>query len=299
MDLGRQRPSVKEVREIDLVDYLSRIGYEPEKISGVDYWYLSPLRIENTASFKVNRKLNRWYDHGIGKGGNLIDFGILYYGCSVADLLDRVASNFSFHKPSNRLPSQLSIEPKLTIIGNYPVSSISLLRYLEQRAIPAALADQFCRELRYDVNGKKCYGIGFKNDSGGYEIRNPYFKASSSPKDITTFSNGTNEVAVFEGFIDFLSFLVIYKMRGDYDTDFTVLNSISFFERARPFMEVHSTIKLFFDRDTAGKNVSRYALLLSEKYRDESSLYADYKDLNDWLIKTSSHINNKHLGKSP
>jgi len=31
------------------------------------YWYLSPLREEKEASFKVNRKKNVWYDHGIGK----------------------------------------------------------------------------------------------------------------------------------------------------------------------------------------------------------------------------------------
>jgi DNA primase len=83
----QQTISIREVKEIDMVDYLSRLGYEPIKIRNVDYWYLSPLRDEKTASFKVNRRLNKWYDHGLGKGGNIIDFAILYQDCTVGEYL--------------------------------------------------------------------------------------------------------------------------------------------------------------------------------------------------------------------
>src|SRR5690606_16241833 len=85
-----QRLSIGEVKEIDMVSYLARLGYEPAKIRNVDYWYLSPLRDEKTPSFKINRKLNRWYDHGIGKGGNLIDFAILYSDCTVGEFLQKI-----------------------------------------------------------------------------------------------------------------------------------------------------------------------------------------------------------------
>lgn len=79
--------SCKDARQLDLVDYLASIGHHPQKIRNQDYWYLSPLRQERTPSFKVSRRLNMWYDHGIGKGGNLIDFGLLYFNCPVSDLL--------------------------------------------------------------------------------------------------------------------------------------------------------------------------------------------------------------------
>src|SRR3954463_16486244 len=82
--------SISEARQMDIVEYLEKLGYQPEKIRNNDYWYLSPLRNEKTASFKVNRKLNAWYDHGIGKGGNIIDFGILYHRCTVSELLQRL-----------------------------------------------------------------------------------------------------------------------------------------------------------------------------------------------------------------
>ena len=49
-------------------------------------------------------------------------------------------------------------------------------------------------------------------------------------------------------------------------------------------MEEHKDIRLYLDRDSTGQNYSRYALSLSNKYKDESHLYKLYKDLNDWLV---------------
>jgi hypothetical protein len=156
------------------------------------------------------------------------------------------------------------------------------------------MAEQFCREVRYELNDKIYYGIGFKNDFGGYEIRNPYFKASSSRKDITTISNAAKEASVFEGFIDFLSFMAIHQKQPKADTDFLILNSVSFFEKARPFMEQHEAVRLYLERDSTGQNYSQYALSLSKKYRDESNLYKNYKDLNEWLMKSGDNPK-KHL----
>jgi DNA primase len=99
MEFRKQGLSLSAVKEMDMVVYLSRLGYEPLKIRNDDFWYLSPLREEKTPSFKINRRLNRWYDHGLGKGGNLIDFGIEYHHCSVGKLLDKLNGNFSLQKP--------------------------------------------------------------------------------------------------------------------------------------------------------------------------------------------------------
>jgi hypothetical protein len=63
-----------------------------------------------------------------------------------------------------------------------------------------------------------------------------------------------------------------------------VLNSVSFFETARPFMEKYTAIRLYLDRDATGQNCSSYALSLSSKYKDESSLYQNHKDFNNWVI---------------
>ena len=92
-----------QVRAIDLVDYLADAGHQPTKIRNHDYWYVSPLRAEKTASFKVNRKLNRWYDHGIGKGGNVVDFAILYHNCTIAELLEGLQQKFLLKRPITKL----------------------------------------------------------------------------------------------------------------------------------------------------------------------------------------------------
>jgi DNA primase len=287
MNFREQRLSIDEARQTDMVNYLSKLGYEPAKIRGVDYWYLSPLREERTPSFKINRKLNRWYDHGLGKGGNIIDFAILYNNCTVGEFLHQLGGNLSFQKPlikHSHEPGKCDVESKIKILQEKTVSSFSLLRYLNQRRLPIELVERYCREVKYELNGKEYFGIGFKNNSGGYEIRNPYFKASSSPKDITTFNKGAKDATVFEGFTDFLSFMAIQKNQPQIRSDFVILNSVSLFEKARPFMEEHECIRLFLDRDTTGQNYSRYASSLSNKYIDESCLYKRHKDLNDWLV---------------
>ena len=284
MDFRKQRLTISEAKAIDMVDYLSGLGYQPAKIRNADYWYSSPLRNEKVPSFKINRKLNCWYDHGLGRGGSIIDFGIEFYGCSVGEFLQKLNGDFSFHQPFFQQSERPEKERKITILQTFKLTSVPLLRYLEQRRIPVEIARQFCRQVSYKLYDKTYYGIGFKNDSGGYEIRIPYFKASSSPKDITTIRNKAAEAVVFEGFTDFLSFKAIYKNQPVDKSDFVILNSLSFFEKARPFMEQHRGIRLYLDRDEAGQKYTRNALSLSDKYKDDSCLYQRHKDLNDWIV---------------
>jgi hypothetical protein len=285
MNFSNNSFSIEQAKAIDLVNYLKSLGFEPEKIRHNDYWYLSPFRDEKEASFKINRRLNRWYDHGLGKGGNLIDFGIVFYKCSIPELLRNLSGNLSLQQPIlSSLEISLEQEPKIKIIEVTRLTSYPLLRYLEQRTIPIPIAQQFCKEVHYILNDNSYYGIGFKNDLGGYEIRNPYFKTTASPKGITTFENGSHEVVIFEGFFDYLSFKAMTKNLPENSQDFVILNSVSFFERARPFMENHESIRLYFDRDETGQSYTKRALSLSTKYKDESTLYRNYKDLNDWSV---------------
>ena len=185
----QQRLSFGEVKEMDMVDYLFRLGFEPAKIRSVDYWYFSHLRNEKTPSFKINRKLNRWYDHGLGKGGNLIDFAILFNDCTVGEFLKKVNNESTIFRTVPNSFIECKREPKISILTEESIHSFALLRYLKERRIPLDIANRFCKEVRYGLNQKEYYGIGFKNDGGGYEIRNPYFKTSSSPKGITTLQN--------------------------------------------------------------------------------------------------------------
>jgi hypothetical protein len=289
-----------EAKEIDLVDYLFSLGYTPTKIRSGDYWYLSPLREEKQASFKVNRKLNTWYDFGIGKGGNLIDFGTSYHHCGIAELLDVLsgkhlcchhqekmepASNFLERSDGGNDVSSPA-EKKISIIAVKNITSNALCRYLRDRRIPLAIADHYCKEVSYKINNKSYYAIGFENNSGGYELRNEYFKGSNSPKDVRLIENNSAEVvAVFEGFFSFLSYVSIGKNEQYPPINFLILNSLSLFERSRPLLEKHKSIHLYLDRDKAGREQTRKALTLSNRYKDRSIMYKNYKDMNDWLTR--------------
>ncbi|HET7896859.1 MAG TPA: DNA primase, partial [Flavisolibacter sp.] len=196
------------MKELDLVVYLESLGYAPQKIRNNDYWYLSPLRPENEPSFKVNRRLNAWYDHSLGKGGNLVDFGLLYHGCSVRELLQKMQPFFSLHPPkSSPLLTENSTEAHIRIVRSGPLLHPALYRYLRERKINVAVAKQYIEEVHFALAGRSYYAFGFRNNQGGFELRNRYFKGSSSPKDSTLLEQkGATELAVVEGFFSFLSY---------------------------------------------------------------------------------------------
>lgn len=287
----------EDAREVDLVDYLFALGFQPQKIRGNDYWYLSPLREEKEASFKVNRKLNVWYDHGIGKGGDLIDFGVLYHNINISELLQRLKQNRLFFHP-HPSTSQTSFDAgekeKIKVVDEREIVSQELIDYLsEKRKVSLDVARGFCRQIDFILYGKKHTAIGFKNNRGGYELRNEYFKGSSSPKDITFIENNcSNKCSVFEGFFSFLSFQMLAQkdkkislQLSNEQPNFLILNSLSFLEKSRKLMEKHDRIHLYLDRDKAGLQATRKALKWSTNYIDKSPFYKRSKDINDYLIK--------------
>lgn len=295
----------KEANQIDLVEYLEKLGHTPQKIRNNDYWYLSPFREEKTASFKVNRAKNVWYDHGLGIGGSLIDFGKTYYHCTIKELLSRIGNErgeiVSFHPQKNTIAGEKKDHSnqagKITIITNGEINHPILRNYLNQRQIPLNIANQFCREVTFELYGKKHRAIGFQNPGGGYELRNHYFKGSSTPKEPRLLNqNREKELALFEGFFSFLSFQTMQQVKEKSSielpklhTDSLVLNSLSFFEKSRELMEKYSTVHLFLDLDKMGQQRTQQALKWSDKYQDQSKYYQRFKDLNECLVKSVSH----------
>lgn len=300
-----------EANQLDMTDYLSSIGVVARKIRGNDYWYHSPLRQEKEPSFKVNRAKNVWYDHGLGKGGSLVDFVMLHQNCTVAEALQKLSlfhpqntiSN-SYERPLFHLQENTMLnhrdatETGIRIIATKrPIEDLQLCRYVKQRRIEKSIADQYCHEVHFMAGEKEkiLKAIGFKNAAGGYELRNDYFKGSSSPKYISYLDNKAENVSVFEGFFDFLSYQTINQNQEQRLSNFLVLNSLSFFERSLLLMEKHQQIKLFLDHDTAGEKCTTLALSRSKKFTDESKLYEGYKDINDWHMNFGKLTERKTL----
>ena len=62
--MKRKKITCETARNISIVKALERLWHFPKKASEEEAWFLSPLRSETQASFKVSKKHNLWYDHG-------------------------------------------------------------------------------------------------------------------------------------------------------------------------------------------------------------------------------------------
>jgi DNA primase len=281
--------SFSQAKQIPITEYLSAMGYEPSKTRGNDYWYLSPFRHERNPSLKVNAKLNVWYDHGSGEGGTIIDLGAKLHGCSLQEFLEKLSNGnygsckFPLHRNHFETP-----ERKLEIVNVKDLSNPDLVRYIEDRKIKAHFANQFCKEVEFRIDSKTYLAIGFPNRSGGYELRNRWFKGSSSPKDISLVNNESSSLCVMEGFMDFLSTLTLHQKKIvdlPLKSSFLILNSLSFLRKNWSLLQGYKEVVLFLDNDLAGREAKEALTAKGTLYRDASTLYAPYKDVNEFLIK--------------
>ena len=205
--------NTNEAKRIRIEEYLHSLGYSPVRRQGGSLWYKSPFRDEGEPSFKVNTERNLWYDFGAGRGGNIIALAQeLYASDSLPYLLERIAEQAPNVRPvSFSFGGQPFSKPSFRQLEVAPLSSPALFSYLRQRGINTELAKRECYEVRYQTDGKPYFAVGFPNRSGGYEIRNKFFKGCIAPKDITHIrQEQTKETCyLFEGFMDYLSFLTL------------------------------------------------------------------------------------------
>jgi len=275
-------------REIQITEFLKRSGFSPAREDQNSAWYLSPIRKENEASFKVSKVLNRWYDHGIGKGGNIIDLVIeMNNNCSVREalfILDKNIPSFSFQQQNSF--AVLNREAEIQVNKILPIRHPALIKYLLERKIDAKTASRFASQVHYSLNNKRYLAIGLENVSGGWELRNPYYKNSASPKDYSLFSTSKQMLSVTEGMFDFFSLLTLYPDLP-HKSDFLVLNSVSFINRIQKVAQRYSKVGLYLDSDTAGKKATLKLMADLNNSVDMSALYSSKNDLNEMLMAST------------
>lgn len=280
--MKKNKIDCKSARNIQIRDLLIGMGSYPTKENKNEAWFLSPFRKESVASFKVSKRLNKWYDHGEGFGGNTIDLVTRLKNCSVKDALSFIdEGSFSFHRPEN---STNEDKPGFEILEKRNLQNKSLINYLDSRGISYANARIYCFELYYKSNGKSYFAIAFNNNSGGMELRNKYFKGCTGSKDFTTINNGSSSVKVFEGFIDFLTYLEMHPKEMN-SSDYLICNSTALIRKILPELKHYSTIDLYLDNDVSGKKASRLIIKNYSQATLKNDLYAEYKDLNEMWMK--------------
>lgn len=290
--------NIEQSKKLSIIDFLDKEGIKPAKTRGNAYWYLSPFRNERTPSFKVSRKDNLWYDYGTQEGGDLVELAKrIYNKPSVSDALAAIASRgiASVSKATETaIDAREYTVTKMNDIRLLPLRSNALLSYFNTRRVDTTIGKMYCREIHYKIEQKHYYGIAFGNLSDGYEVRNPYFKGCIGHKDITLIAHTFNEwqdgCLVFEGFMDFLSYLTLVMRKErlfviESPCDYMILNSVANLKRALQHLDRYTHIHCFFDNDHAGRKTAETVMGLYEyRVTDESFRYAEYKDVNDYLM---------------
>ena len=275
-----------DIKQVSIVDYLAQTGYKPKLIKGVNYWYCSPLRSELTPSFKVNAERNQWYDFATGDHGDIIDLVCALQHCTTAEAMRRLAAlkgvrlapSFSF----GGITPVRSQSPSMELISVQAVKHPKLLLYLSERGLQPSDVSPFLSEVYYRVSEKCFFALGFPNDAGGWELRNPYFKGCFAPKAISTIKGtGSHKLQLFEGFMDFLSWR---KLHPEVQDDSIILNSLTLLPKLIPTLRPYPIIESLLDNDEAGDRATKQLFDAGLPVKDMRACYAPYKDINEYLI---------------
>jgi hypothetical protein len=292
--------NAQEIREqVSPVDFLARLGYHPAYKSGKELFYLSMLREERTPSFCVDDKLGVWFDWGGAnpsgiKGGNIIDLALAYwYPLGFRDVLEKINETCNLETNFTTTANREYLRPrKATKIPNYKISEVkdlgnnpAITNYLQSRGI-WPVAHQHLKEVYYYIEDEKklrkyFFSAGWKNENGGWEVNNPYFKGCLGPKGLTIIPGDPDRLALFEGMIDYLSWKFEKQDEGE---TVILLNGVTFIEAAIRRASDFKDRTIFFDNDEAGEDASRTFQNAYPLTHNSASNYAGFKDYNQRLV---------------
>lgn len=274
-----------ELRKISIEDYLDNQGFKPVKRmnSRHELLYLSPYRSETKPSFSVNTGKNVWYDYGTGEGGDIFDLVEKLWNVDfhkAKEILREKTYKQMFYRPVDTYHERVS---PFTDIKVEPLTSSYYLDYCSKRCIDLEVAKSECVQVSYRLGGYMNTAIGFENDKGGWELRNPVSKICTC-KAISTRKKGEDNetICAFEGPFDYLSFLTLMSPEARNKYDYVILNSVSMAGKAIPILRQHKNVRCYFDNDPAGQNAFEIvrkevnAVSCSEKM-------LPHNDVNDYL----------------
>ena len=285
---------LSRIKRYPIVEYLERKGIKPVRKTPTYVMYHSPLREETHPSFKVDTERNLWIDYGEGRGGSIIDLCMRMEGCTLSEAIRLLGQNASDNITYSSRKDFVSnnLQPAMAANGARKLIEVSdtlpshLEAYLaDKRCIDLNRARPFLKCVCYEVRGRCYQAIGFANQSGGYELRDDnVFKGTIAPKGITPiFTDRAEPVCIFEGFMDFLSFL---SMKEEITNHCLVMNSVSNVARTIRYLnDRHLThIRTFLDNDEAGRRAVQDFIKAGFHVEDMNIHYKDFKDLNEYHV---------------
>ena len=273
----------KAINKFPIREYLAARGIRPAKDRGYYGLYHSPLREDRTPSMKVDYEQNLWYDFGLGTGGSIIDLVMRMEQCNAGEAMQRLEQHIGGMSVSSFIGkiSAPQRSPSIIVEKVRPLENPALLAYITERGINLDTAREHCSEVHYRVAGKSYFAVGFRNDAGGWELRNRYFKGCTS-KAPTTRCDDYPTCLIFEGFMDYLSFLTL-KRNPNPPHNIAVLNSVTNLAKAVPFIASHERVYAYLDNDEAGRKATAELKAACRNLSDQSVHYRPHNDLNDFL----------------
>lgn len=301
----------KIVENTSVVDYFfyleqkNRVKFDRQR--GHDYYFVT-----DNEKFSVDEK--GYYDFKAGKGGKIIKAVMQMEGKNWLEAVNflkdfsntTISQSAQTARDRRPAPTQHSNTPHSVITNIVVPNNDKLLEYFAQRGISKEILQQYTQQVHYRniKENKDYFGIGIPNQSGGYDIRNPYIKAKVGASDMTVIPGTRNEAVVFEGMTDMLSYLQMAKDNGKpNDRTLVVLNSVTntgtFIER---FKNYTGKIHLFLDGDKAGDDATQSILNNLKNSIDQRGAYGigkgEVNDLNDFHIKVFKPLRNQNKSRT-
>jgi DNA primase len=292
----------QRAKAVDIAEFLAERGINPERKTGGDFVYSSPLKDENTPSFHVNPQKNVFHDFSTGNKGDIITLVQLLDNTNYSGAMEKLlrfkggTSAVTFER-TLRTPDE---EKRVVIQKILPLYSQNLRNYfLNERNIKESVAKRYISEIHYENQHGTFYAGCWKNDAGGYELRSPKFKGCIGKKAPTSFlfDDEVDTVTIFEGYLDFLSWLSLCGTKAMSYTDVIVLNSLALLTESLigTMSANYRNFNLFFDNDNAGayavKRVEDH-IPNNRVYNLSKKAYPNHKDYNEFLCQKQSPNDN-------
>ena len=281
---------------ISLVDYFQHLqdrnAVKFDRKIGNEYYFLT-----DDNKFSVSE--NGYYDFKTDEGGQILKAVMNFEKLDWKDSLEFVKNfnqNFMQYDTNGRnmqtdLLKDESKSLEISITNSFIPNNERLIAYFVGRGISKQTLIDNTRQIHYEVGDKNYFGIGIENISGGFEIRNALMKSKIGINDISEIKGTKDEVIVFEGMTDMLSFAQLLKLNNQQNNrTLLTLNSTTNLDK---FLDKYSDFKgkifLCLDGDKAGNQATEKILnTLSDKdVKDIRSLYHisenGNNDLNEYL----------------
>ena len=280
---------------ISIKEVMESFSLFPSKEHPKTAYYYAINRQERTPSLLMNYVKNIAFDFGTGKQYDVVSIVQELKQCTVSDALEYLEKfDFSFQKQKGNINNPKEETKSYQILEVKEVRHPALLDYLKSRKLESQKSE--LSEVHYRINDKRYFGLGFKNDSGGYEIRSSFSKICLGKKDITTIKNNSANLKVFEGFTDYLSLKILEPEK--IPSDHLILNSVAMVHKASGLFGNYKSVEMYLDNDRAGEQCRDSILKIFPKADDRSSEYFPHQDLNDFLISQEEKTLENKLEKN-